>query len=214
MRVGILGAGLMAGALGGQWQRAGHEIMVSGRDPRKADALAERIGARAGTFRDAAGFGDATLLAVRAAGVFDTLTAAGAAEGTLAGRALIDCTNPVEAGKLTVTADGGPSMAERISAYAAGALVVKGFNLAHDGIWRMRPPEFEGVRLSVPLCGDDAGALETASRLVSDLGGVPVVAGGLDRAGLLEATAAFVIGLLFAGEDPHAALPPFAFAVR
>jgi 8-hydroxy-5-deazaflavin:NADPH oxidoreductase len=214
MRIGILGAGLMAEALGGQWRRAGHEIMVSGRDARKADLLARRIGGRAGTFREAAGFGEVTLLAIRAEGVFDTLAAAGAGEGALAGRALIDCTNAVEAGKLTLTGDDGPSMASRVSAYAAGSLVVKGFNLAHDGIWRMTPPAFGGVPLGVPLCGDDADALGLARQLVSDLGCVPVDAGGLERAALLEATAAFVIGLLFAGEDPRAVLPPFEFAVR
>lgn len=214
MRIGILGAGLMADALGGQWRRAGHEVMVSGRDPGKAALLARRLDGRAGTFREAAGFGEVTLLAVRAEGVFDVLAAAGAGEGSLAGRALIDCTNAVEAGRLTLTGDGGPSMAERVAACAPGSLVVKGFNLAHDGIWRMRPPEFSGVPLAVPLCGDDADALELVGRLVSDLGCEPVVAGGLDRAGLLEATAAFVIGLLFAGSDPRAALPPFEYAVR
>jgi hypothetical protein len=35
-----------------------------------------------------------------------------------------------------------------------------------------------------------------------------VLAGGLDRAVLLEATAAFVIGLWFAGEDAQAILTP------
>ncbi|GAB3422536.1 NADPH-dependent F420 reductase [Flindersiella endophytica] len=214
MRIGILGAGSMAEALGGHWRRAGHELMVSGRDRGKAALVAERLGGLAGSFHEAAGFGEVTLLAVRAEGVFDVLAAAGAGSGTLAGRALIDCTNPVVPGRFTLSTDGGPSMAQRVAEYATGSLVVKGFNLAHDGVWRMRPPAFDGVPLSVPLCGDDADALELAAGLVSDVGCVPVVTGGLERAALLEATAAFVIGLLFAGEDPRAALPPFEFAVR
>src|SRR5262245_42440664 len=107
MRIGILGAGLMAGALGEQWRRAGHELMVSGRDPGKAALLARQLGGRSGTFREAARFGEVTLLAVRAEGAFDVLATAGAGEGALAGRALIDCTNAVEAGRLTLTGDGG-----------------------------------------------------------------------------------------------------------
>jgi hypothetical protein len=36
--------------------------------------------------------------------------------------------------------------------------------------------------------------------------------GGLARAGLLEATTAFAIGLWFGGADPHSILPPPAHA--
>lgn len=43
MRIGILGAGDMAGALGTQWLTVGHEIMVSGRDPVASAALAQKM---------------------------------------------------------------------------------------------------------------------------------------------------------------------------
>ncbi|MGW4893309.1 NAD(P)-binding domain-containing protein, partial [Kitasatospora sp. NPDC004240] len=33
MRIGILGTGAMAAALGGAYVRAGHEVLVGGRDP-------------------------------------------------------------------------------------------------------------------------------------------------------------------------------------
>ncbi|WP_240521659.1 NAD(P)-binding domain-containing protein [Amycolatopsis vastitatis] len=62
MRIGIFGTGGMADALGTQWARAGHELMVSGRsDP---GALAARLGAPTGTWREAAAFADVLLLAV------------------------------------------------------------------------------------------------------------------------------------------------------
>ena len=64
---------------------------------------------------------------------------------------------------------------------------------------------FGGRPLSVPMCGD---AVDVVAPLVEDLGCRPVDAGGLDRIGLLEATAAFMIGLWFAGEDAQAVLPP------
>ncbi|MEV7010324.1 NAD(P)-binding domain-containing protein [Streptosporangium sp. NPDC051022] len=214
MRIGILGAGRMADALGTQWARAGHRLTVSGRDPARAAALAERLGptARAGTWTEAATFGEVVLLAVRDHAVPEVLAAAGASGGTLRGRVLIDCTNPVVPGRFTLATEGGPSMAERVASAATGSHVVKAFNLCHEDVWRMTPPVFDGRRLAVPLCGDDPGALATARSLVEDLGCVPIEGGGLERAGLLEAMAAFVIGMWFGGADAQATLPPLRFA--
>ncbi|MFD9595178.1 NADPH-dependent F420 reductase [Kitasatospora sp. NPDC059973] len=210
MRIGIVGTGTMARALGEQWARAGHEVLVGGRDADRAGALADRIGARAGTAREAAEHGrDAVLLAVpyaAAVGVVSGLA------GALRGRALIDCTNPVAPGFVLETR-GGPSAAERIAAAAPGASVVKAFNLCHESVWRRTPPVFDGRPLAVPLCGDDASALETVRGLVRDVGCTPVDGGGLDRAGLLEATAAFLIGLWVGeGADAQAIAPPLAYA--
>ncbi|UED85634.1 NADPH-dependent F420 reductase [Streptomyces profundus] len=214
MDIGVLGAGRMAEALGSQWARAGHRLLVSGRDRGRTAALAARLGpaARAGDFAEAAAFGEVVLLAVRAEGALDVLAAAGAGEGALAGRPLIDCVNEVAPG-FVLASDGGPSMAARVARAAPGARVVKGFNLCHEDVWRMTPPVFDGVPLAVPLCGDDPEALETAGRLVRDLGCVPLAGGSLARAGLLEATAALVIGLwVGADEDARAMLPPLSHA--
>ncbi|MYW05527.1 NAD(P)-binding domain-containing protein, partial [Streptomyces sp. SID3343] len=49
MRIGILGAGNMAGALGAKWVRAGHDVVIGARSAHRAGALAGRIGAGAGT---------------------------------------------------------------------------------------------------------------------------------------------------------------------
>ncbi|MDP9866312.1 putative dinucleotide-binding enzyme [Streptosporangium brasiliense] len=214
MRIGILGAGRMADALGTQWVRAGHELTLSGRDPVKVAALAERLGpaARAGTWTEAATAGEVVLLAIRDHAALDVLEAAGAAGGTLRGRVLIDCTNPVVPERFTLATEDGPSMAERVAATAVGARVVKAFNLCHEDVWRMTPPVFHGTPLAVPLCGDDDDALATTRSLVEDLGCVAVEGGGLERAGLLEATAAFMIGLWFRGADAQAVLPPLEFA--
>ncbi|WP_233581045.1 NADPH-dependent F420 reductase, partial [Streptomyces triticirhizae] len=161
---------------------------------------------------EAARFGEVVLLAIRAEGVFDALAAAGAGEGALAGRVLVDCVNPVVEGFVLAGGD-GRSMGERVAAAAPGARVVKGFNLCHEDVWRMTPPAFDGVPLGVPLAGDDPAAVAAVGRLVRDIGGVPQNGGGLARAGLLEATAALVIGLwVGAGEDARAMLPPLAYA--
>ncbi|MEU4249541.1 NAD(P)-binding domain-containing protein [Amycolatopsis sp. NPDC026612] len=196
MRIGIFGTGGMADALGAHWARAGHELLVSGRSAENAAALANRLGAATGTWPEVAAAADVLLLALPAGAVLDVL----AASGPLTGKVLVDCTNDPA---LT-----GAPVASRIASASPGAHVVKAFNLAPTDIWQLTPPAWEGRPLSVPLCGDDPAALAAVGTLVRDIGATPVAGGGLDRAALLEATAAFVIGLWFAGEDAQAILAP------
>lgn len=187
----------MSDALGTQWRRAGHQVLAGSRS--------------AGGLREAAEFGtDAVLLAVPYAAVVEVVAGL---EPALRGRVLIDCTNPVGPGFRLLTA-GGPAAAERIASAAPAAHVVKAFNLCHVDVWRMTPPVFDGRPLAVPLCGDDEAALSVVRRLVRDLGCEPLNAGGLDRAGLVEAAAALLIGLWVGeGADAQAIAPPLGFAV-
>ncbi|MEO3870127.1 NAD(P)-binding domain-containing protein [Nonomuraea sp. B12E4] len=237
MRIGILGAGGMADALGTQWARAGHEVLISGRDLARttaqavkmtaqaaaanawddtaaaqaarggardepAEARAEQVGVRGGTWVEAAEFGEVVMVAVRQAGVADVLRAAGAATR---GKPVIDVSNSEGPGVYDPTRPLAGLIRE-----LTGGHVVKAFNLCHVDVWRMTPPVFDGRPLAVPLCGDDPAALSAVGTLVTDLGCTPVHGGGLDRAMLLEATAAFMIGLWFGGADAQAVLPPLA----
>jgi 8-hydroxy-5-deazaflavin:NADPH oxidoreductase len=208
--MGIVGTGHMAQALGRQWVRAGHRVLVGGRDPGRADALAAALGghARSGTLRDAARFGDAVLLAVRRTGVPAALRAAGADEGSMAGRVLVDCTNPIdEADGFRLVTSGGPSMAERIATLATGVEVAKAFNLCSADLWRATPPAVGGRALVVPFCAATPRARELTSGLVTDLGCRPLYLGGLERAGQLEAVAALGIRLLVEGVGFDAVMP-------
>ena len=44
MRIGIIGAGRMAGVLGARWSAAGHEVMIGARNAERGKALAGRLG--------------------------------------------------------------------------------------------------------------------------------------------------------------------------
>lgn len=202
MRIGVFGAGGMAEALGGQWVRAGHEVMVAARDHAKAGTLAAEISAKTGTWQETADFGEVILLAVPAPSVTEVLAAAGKAT---TGKVLVDCTNAVGPGAALAV----PDQAARIAVAVDDAHVVKAFNLCHVDVWRMTPPVFGGRPLAVPLCGDSA-AVATVSGLVRAIGCVPLPAGGLDRARLMEATMAFMVGLWFDGHDAQSCFPPFA----
>ncbi|WP_027944260.1 NADPH-dependent F420 reductase [Amycolatopsis taiwanensis] len=205
MRIGILGTGTMAAALGEAWSRAGHELVVGGRSEAKALALAEKLGssARAGTPREAVTERDAVLLAVLWDGVEDVLRSAGADEGTLAGTPLIDPTNAVEHGVGVLLTPAGVAAAQRIAELAPGAHVVKAFHLVPSSQWT----DQGGSPVTVPMCGDDPRALRVAGELVRDAGGSPAVLGTLDRARQLEEVAGFAIGLAFGGVDPNSTIP-------
>ncbi|MEW1930155.1 NAD(P)-binding domain-containing protein [Streptomyces sp. NPDC088360] len=212
MRIGVLGTGNMADALATHWARAGHEVTIGGRDARKAERLAARIGGgtESGSLRSAAEAGQDVVLAALPFGVGAEVVRD--LHAALDGKVLIDCSNPVGAGFRLLT-EGGRSAARQLAAAAPGAHVVKAFNLCHEDVWRMRPPVFDGRPLAVPVCGDDEGALVRVRELVRDVGCEPVAGGGLERAGLLEATAALFIALWVGeGADAQAIAPPLAYA--
>jgi 8-hydroxy-5-deazaflavin:NADPH oxidoreductase len=197
MRIGIIGAGTMADVLGTRWA-ADHELMVAGRTPAKAEALARKWNARAGEIQEVAEHCEVALIAVLYQGMPWTLSTIGEA---LHGKPVIDCNNPVEIESFTLTTDPGESMAQVIERITQGH-VVKAFNLCQARVWQLDPPEFDGRRLVVPYCGDDSAANHAVRSLIADLGCEPLQIGDLRQAHHLEAMAAIVISLLFGGRDP------------
>jgi predicted dinucleotide-binding enzyme len=214
MRIGIIGTGAMASALGGAWVRAGHEVLIGGRDPRAARRLASATGALGGgEVAEAARFGEAVLVAVPADAAVPVIAPLAA---DLAGRTLLDCTVPMAPGadgpRLT-TAGPADSVAARLAATAPAARVAKVFGICHESIWTLPQPAFEGgTPLGVPYCTDEPAAAALVDDLVASLGCVPVPCGGLDRAGLLEATAVFAIGIWWSGGEARHAFPSPALA--
>ncbi|MFG2377082.1 NADPH-dependent F420 reductase [Streptomyces sp. NPDC048504] len=208
MRIGILGTGTLAAALGTGWARAGHEVAISGRTQAKAEKLAERLDhtVLAVAPREVVTGRDAVLLAVSWDGVEEMLGMVGASDGVLEGMPLIDPTNAVTHGVGTLLTKHGESMAGRIAGLAPGARVVKAFHLFPADQWTS-PPGGGQSRVTVAMCADDATALHVVGELVRDVGGVPAALGRLDRVRQLEEVAGFVIGLAFAGFDPGSAVP-------
>ncbi|WP_432038544.1 NADPH-dependent F420 reductase [Streptomyces cucumeris] len=213
MRIGILGTGAMARALGGAWVRAGHEVMVGGRDTAAAGRAADAAGAAGhGSLADAARYGEAALVAVPA-DIAPSLAAELAP--ALSGRTVLDCTVPMAPGAdgpALTTAGGTDSIALHLAAAAPDAHVAKVFGIPHESIWTLTRPAFEAVPLTVPFCADAPSATALTTELITSMGCTPLPCGGLHRAALLEAAAVFAIGVWWSGAEARHAFPAPALA--
>ncbi|WP_253073594.1 NADPH-dependent F420 reductase [Sodalis ligni] len=153
--ISIIGSGGMAAAIGGLAAKAGHAVEVMSRDAAKARALAEQAGARAttGTF-GAVPAGDIVILAVPYSAVLNVVKQYG---DKLAGKLLVDITNPVAADLTSFVTPGDSSGAQEIARAApADAVIVKAFNTLFSHV--LAAGSFQGRSLDVFIAGDDARA--------------------------------------------------------
>ena len=178
MKIGIVGSGNVGSAIGATWVRAGHEVMFSSLDLEHDKALAARLGggARAGTPREAAEFGEVVMISVP----YHALPAVGKELSDLIkGKIVIDTNNPILArdGELAKWArEKGAGMASK--ELLPGARIVRAFNAISAG--QMGLAYKESGRVGMPIASDDAQAVEVASRLIRDVGYEPVLIGGLE----------------------------------
>jgi NADPH-dependent F420 reductase len=193
MTIGIIGSGNVGGTLGTRWAKAGHDIVYGTRDPQANDIkqlLAQAGGkARAATLQEAARASDVLLLAMP----WNATQSVLAGLGDLAGKTLIDATNPLLADLSGLDTGTTTSAAEKVAAWARGAKVVKAFNTVGANI--MANPSFGAERPVLFYCGDDAQAKQTAKQLAEAIGFEALDAGPLTQARLLEPFALLWISL-------------------
>src|SRR3954466_7440612 len=157
MKIGIIGSGEVAQTLGGGFLKHGYDVMLGTREPAKLQEwLRKNSSARVGSFADAAKFGEVAVLAVKGTVAIEAVRAAGA--GNLAGKVLLDTTNPIaevppENGMLKFVTDLNESMMERGQREFPSVRFVKAFNSV--GSSRMVDPQFSGGRPTMFICGDD-----------------------------------------------------------
>jgi 8-hydroxy-5-deazaflavin:NADPH oxidoreductase len=195
IKIGIIGAGRIGGTLGEHWVKAGHEVLLSSRNPDNLKGLADRLGpsARAATPREAAAFGEVILIAVPY-GAVPQVGRDLASE--MRGKVVLDAANPFPHRDGPAAEEARKKGAGIASAeYMPGVRLVRAFNTIPAGVLRGQAHR-AGERIAVPLAGDDQQALEIASRLVRDAGFEPVVVGPLARASDFDpGTAVFGKGL-------------------
>lgn len=92
MKIAIIGAGSIAQALAKPWVAAGHQVMLSSRNPENLEPLTTSLGVSTGTVAATARFGEVLLLAVN----YGTVAAAiNEMAPLVSGKLIIDATNPL-----------------------------------------------------------------------------------------------------------------------
>lgn len=191
--ISIIGSGGMAAAIGGLAAKAGHTVEVATRDPAKAQALADHIGAGATTgMFGAVPVGDLVILAVPYSAVLDVVKQYGEA---LAGKVLVDITNPVAPDMQSFVTPADSFGAQEIAKVAPfDAVVIKAFNTQFSHV--LAAGSTEGHPADVFFAGDDLQAKALVGGFVLSLGLRPMDVGPLLMARTLEHVCLLSLGLM------------------
>jgi len=183
-RIGILGSGNVGRALAGGFVESGHDVVVASRDPARAELVAWGGGAGAGIagFAETAEHAEVAVLATPWGG---TEQAIGLTGNRLAGKVLIDATNPlVYTDRLELAMGHTDSGGEQVQRWAPDARVVKAFNTV--GFELMNRPALTDGPGTLFIAGDDPEAKDDATSLARELGWTTHDCGGIEKSRLTE----------------------------
>jgi predicted dinucleotide-binding enzyme len=186
MRIGIIGAGQVGSKLKDLFSAAGHHVVAAGR-------------AASG---DAATHGDIVVLAIPYDACAEALPPLAEA---LAGKVVVDVTNPVAPDWSPLALGEANSAAEEIARLLPRSHVVKGFNTIFADVMTPAKLERDGQRITCFVAGDDEQGRATVAEIAEGAGFAPLDAGSLTAARHLEAMAHLNIAMAFAGGGTDAA---------
>ncbi len=174
MKVGILGSGIVGRVLASAFIKEGHDVMLGTRNTSKDEVvkwLSENPGAEIGSFEDTAGFGDLIVLATGGSVTEEAIKMAGVEN--FSGKTVIDATNPIapappENGVLKFFTDLNSSLMERLQKLLPTAKLVKAFNSVGNAF--MYKPKFAEGTPTMFICGNDAGAKNEVTAILTDFG--------------------------------------------
>lgn len=189
MKVAVLGSGAVGQVLADGFLKHGHAVARGTRSPEKLAAWKDKAGAKASaaSFGDAVKDADLVVLAVKGSAAEEVVRLAG--PGALAGRTVIDTTNPItdappSNGVLHYFTTLEESLMERLQRLAPGARFVKAFSCVGNTL--MVNPDFGGEKPTMFICGDDAGAKQQVQGVLSQFGWEWEDIGGVEGARAIE----------------------------
>lgn len=188
LRIAVLGAGKVGGALGRIWSAKGHTVAFGVPDPQKSK---REVGAAAKitTNKEAVSDADVIVLSVPWPAAHEAIRSAGDLENKI----LIDCTNPLAPDLKSLVIGTTTSAAEMVATWAPQARVVKAFNTI--GAANYGNAQFGSQRADGFYCGDDKAAKDIAKQLIEEIDLNPVDVGPLQNARWLESLAMLWIDL-------------------
>ena len=203
MKIAFVGHGNVGAPLADHLQRLGHRVTLAAKDAGSQSAkkaLARNANLKVEAPREAVGAAEIVFLATPFQANEEALK--GVAE-ELAGKALVDCTNPVGPG-LRHGLESVQSGSERVQSLVPAARVVKAFSIyGFENFENSLYPGYD-VKPAMMFCGNDAAAKKTVGELIAQLGWEPLDVGGLEQALHLEhMTLLWVRMVRMGGSSPH-----------
>jgi predicted dinucleotide-binding enzyme len=200
MKIAFIGAGNVGAALAIRLAEAGHESVLAESKEGSSSVAAALERSRRLTARP-------LVEAVREAEVVVLATPFQANEGilrpladSLAGKILVDCTNPVGPG-LSHGLRSERSGSEPVQALVPAARVVEALSIY--GFENLENPTYpaQDAKPAMLFCGNDADAKSTVARLITDVGFEPIDVGGLVQALHLEHMTLLWVRMIRAGRQ-------------
>ena len=187
VNVGILGSGDVGRALAKGFAGLGHDVKIGSRDPQKLADFADQAGPHvsAGTFAEAAHFGDIIVLATLGVATIEAIDLAGI--DAFDGKVVIDTTNPLDFSKgmpPVLSIGHTDSLGEVIQRHLPKASVVKAFNTVGNAL--MVHPQLPGGPPDMFLCGNDDNAKKIVSQICTHFGWGIIDIGGIEGSRYLE----------------------------
>jgi predicted dinucleotide-binding enzyme len=184
MRLAVIGAGNVGKTLGAALRARGHTVIYGTRDPAKASDR------NAKTVAEALHGAEAVILATPWSET-EALVCEHAED--LAGKIVLDATNPINPNFTRLAVGFDTSGAELLQSQARKAKFYKAFNTTGASV--MAKPHFSAGNAAMFVAGPGGPDKETVLRLVADVGFEAIDAGELRAARLLEPLALLLIQL-------------------
>jgi predicted dinucleotide-binding enzyme len=185
MNVSIIGNGNMAKGIGTRLVSGGHSVTIHSQDEVKGNKLAEQLKKVSDTAEvSVVSVGSETDDVVILATPYSEISNVGKEYNGLAGKIVVDITNPVDFNTFQLIPEAGQSGAQEVVKILGEATVVKAFNTTLAG--PLEVGSVEGKELDVFIAGDDEDAKAKVSELVKTSGMRPVDVGPLSEARHLE----------------------------
>ncbi len=175
MKIAVFGTGMVGDTIGSKLIELGHQVMMGSRsannDKAKAFVSKHKTGASAGTYADAASFGELIFNCTKGEGSMEALKLAGDA---LHGKVIIDVSNPLDFSKgmppsLIPSLSNTTSLGEEIQRAFPHTKVVKTLNTMWCGLM-VNPNMIGGGDHTNFICGNDVEAKTKVKDLLKEFG--------------------------------------------
>ena len=171
-KIGILGSGVVAQALGNGFLKHGYEVMLSSRNLAKLQEWKDKGGPKAhlGSFYEAGNFGDIVVLALKGSIAVEAVEDAGVQH--LMRKTVIDTTNPImdappENGVVKFFTNHDESLMERLQTQFPEVHFVKAFSCVGNA-FMVNPPFKE--KPTMFICGNNDAAKKEVSEILDLFG--------------------------------------------